>query len=410
MRVWIAFGEYIDYITKLGIYCKLYDRQFSIQRSGEQEVSDIYVADRNNADFVKRGEAFEEFMMQNKEKMHKREMSYYTSNEISLFDGENEVPIPQMQDLRKAILEKFSTMNLKDIENSEISQYEYRKIIGMKYHDIELTPEDIEALSLYKHGKFDEINGFLRGNLNFLTKRKMTEEEFVKDMPRIIEYIRRILSLQERFISDNEITLARTDKRINNEITPELEYDNFVSTTANHRLFLSGLDGIEQGGYIYINVPKGTPMIPMDITTEKEMFSFDHSRLLMGKGDIGFEESEILLPMCDLRIDNHRQNQNGKTIVNATIIRQKNPIEIMEKRLEEMQYLIIQYGGYEKFDELKSQIQAIKFQTENKAKFSEQEIGKTTINTPTMSKASAQSRTNKDENEVQQIQESKDIK
>lgn len=41
--------------------------------------------------------------------------------------------------------------------------------------------------------------------------------------------------------------------------------------------------------------------------------------------------------------------------------------------------------------------------------FSEQEIGKATINTPTMSKASAQSRTNKDENEVQQIQESKDI-
>lgn len=332
-------------------------------------------------------------MMQNKDRMQKKEMKFYANSEISLFDGETKIPTPQLQNLRKAILEKFSTMNLEDIENSGISQYEYRKIIGMKYQDIELSREDIGALSLYKHGVFGEINGFLRGDLSGI---KMSEERFIKELPQIIDYIIRISRLQEQFVSDNDMTLVRTDKRINSEIDSKLEYDNFVSTTANDKVFLSGLDGIKQGGYIFINVPKGTPMIPMDIATEKKMSFLSQSSLLNGKGDIGYEESEILLPMCELRIDNHRQNQNGKTIANATIMKLKNPIEIIEARLEDMSELIVKYGGQEKLDELKSQVHELKSQNEKSSQFSEQEIGKSAVGISIENKDRTQHRVQRD--------------
>ena len=67
-------------------------------------------------------------------------------------------------------------MDADDIANSQISQYEYRKIIGMQYQDITLSQEDIKALSLYKHGLFNYINGFLRGDLSCINERKSSEE------------------------------------------------------------------------------------------------------------------------------------------------------------------------------------------------------------------------------------------
>ena len=115
-----------------------------------QDEKDIYIASSNMGDFVNRGENFEEFMMQKKEKMQKVEVSFYANSEFSLFDGKNQIPTPQLEELRKAILEKFSTMDLDDIRNSGVSQYEYRKIIGMKYQDIQLSQEDLNALKLYK--------------------------------------------------------------------------------------------------------------------------------------------------------------------------------------------------------------------------------------------------------------------
>ena len=44
-------------------------------------------------------------------------------------------------------------------------------------------------------------------------------------------------------------------------------------------------------------------------------------------------------------------------MANATIVKQKNSIEIMEKRLEEMKNMIVQYGGQEKLEELLEEIQ-----------------------------------------------------
>ena len=51
-------------------------------------------------------------------------------------------------------------------------------------------------------------------------------------------------------------------------------------------------------------------------------------------------------------------------MANATIVKQKNSIEIMEKRLEEMKNMIVQYGGQEKLEEL----------LEEKISFNQEEI------------------------------------
>ncbi len=395
------FGEYIDYITKLGIYCKLYNKQFSLLRNDEKgKSSEIFIATNNYAEFRKQGNNFENFMMQNAERMKKAQMTLFDDNEFSLSDGEEEIPPLSLSELRNAILEKFSTMDADDIANSQISQYEYRKIIGMQYQDITLSQEDIKALSLYKHGLFDYINGFLRGDLSCINERKLSEETFIKDyMPQIIECIGRISEIQKKFISTKDMTLIRRDARINENIGEQLEYDNFVSTSANPRLFTYALDGIKGGGFLFIKVPKGTPVIPMDIVTEKQMISED-SINVFGGGDIGYEESEMLMSMCDIEVNNHYQAPNGKTMANATIVRQKNSIEIMEKRLEEMRDMIVQYGGQEKLEELRAQVQAIKSQ------FSEQEIGKATINVATENKDKAQIQVQRDEQLLPKEQDS----
>ena len=92
-------------------------------------------------------------------------------------------------------------MDADDIANSQISQYEYRKIIGMQYQDITLSQEDIKALSLYKHGLFNYINGFLRGDLSCINERKSSEETFIRDyMSQIIECIGRISEIQKKTI------------------------------------------------------------------------------------------------------------------------------------------------------------------------------------------------------------------
>ena len=395
------FGEYIDYITKLGIYCKLYNKQFSLLRNDEKgKSSEIFIATNNYAEFRKQGNNFENFMMQNAERMKKAQMTLFDDNEFSLSDGEEEIPPLSLSELRNAILGKFSTMDADDIANSQISQYEYRKIIGMQYQDITLSQEDIKALSLYKHGLFDYINGFLRGDLSCINERKLSEETFIKDyMPEIIECIGRISEIQKKFISTKDMTLIRRDARINENIGEQLEYDNFVSTSANPRLFTYALDGIKEGGFLFIKVPKGTPVIPMDIVTEKQMISED-SINVFGGGDIGYEESEMLMSMCDIEVNNHYQAPNGKTMANATIVRQKNSIEIMEKRLEEMRDMIVQYGGQEKLEELRAQVQAIKSQ------FSEQEIGKATINVATENKDKAQIQVQRDEQLLPKEQDS----
>lgn len=102
--------------------------------------------------------------------------------------------------------------------------------------------------------------------------------------------------------------------------------------------------------------------------------------MIGGRGDIGYEESEMLIPMCDIEINNHYQAKNGKIMANATIVRQKDPIEIMEKRLEEMRDMIIQYGGKKELEELRAKVQVIKSKSNKKTKHSLDEFYGVAIN------------------------------
>lgn len=321
-------------------------------------------------------------------------MVFFSNNEFSLSDGKNNIKPPTLAELEESILEKFDSMSIDDLVDTQISQYEYRKIIGIKYQNINLTQEEIQALALYKHGYFTKVNGFLRGDLKAITDiqgKTISEEELVNDeLSKIIDCIGIIVELQKKFITARDMTLVRRDSRIREDMPKKLEYDNFISTSANPRLFTYKLDGIGKGGFVFIKVPKGTSVIPMDIVTEKQM-KLNSSVNSFGGGDIGYEESEMLMPMCDIEVNNQILAQDGIIMVEATMLRQKDPIDIMNKRLEEMSNIIVQYGGQEKLEELKAKVEAIKSKVIAKKKFTEQEIGEATINRQTSRKDKAQS-------------------
>ena len=80
----------------------------------------------------------------------------------------------------------------------------------------------------------------------------------------------------------------------------------------------------------------------------------------------------------------------------------RNPIEIIERRLEEISDLVIKYGGQEKLEELRRKVQTIKTQSEVKTEFSEQEIGRGTIYVTTDKKDKVKSHIHNEELEIQQ--------
>lgn len=363
---------YIDYITKLGIYCKLYDNQFSIVRTNGQ--SEKMFISYQYKDFAEKGENFESFAMQQKDTIMQRKTTMFPNNTFLLNNGEKNITPLTLAELSEAIVRKFQDMSYEDIVKSEISQHEFRKIIGMQYQDINLTSKEINALKVYKEGAvFKAINGFLRGDLDSIEDvggRRVDKEKFVMDdLDKIVDYITQIAQVQKKFLTSRDMTLIRRDSRINEDMESKLEYDNFVSTSANQRLFTYRLDSIKPGGFLFVKVPKGTPVIPVDIIKEKEM-TLNRGAKINGGGDIEYEESEMLMPMCDITIDEKVQAY-GNTFAYGTMTKQKDPIEITEARLKEMSDLIVQYGGKEKLQKLMDKVQAIKSKDSKKQLFSE---------------------------------------
>ena len=369
-----AIAEYIDYITKLGIYCKLYDSQFSIIRTNGQP-ENMFISNQYQ-DFVEKKEDFESFAMQQKDIIKQRKTTMFSDNTFFLNNGKENIEPLTLTELNEAIVSKFQDMNCEDIVKSEISQHEFRKIIGMQYQDINLTSEEIKALKVYKEGStFKAINGFLRGDLDSIENvggRRIDKEKFIMDdLEGVVDYIIKIAQVQKKFLSTRDMTLIRRDSRINEEMESNLEYDNFVSTSANQRLFTYRLNSIGSGGFIFVKVPKGTPVIPMDIIKEKEM-TLNRGAKVNGGGDIEYEESEMLMPMCDITIDEKKQAY-GNVFAYGTMTKQKDPIEIIETRLKELSELIVQYGGEEKLKRLIDKVQSVKDNEIRTQAFSEKE-------------------------------------
>lgn len=400
-----SISKYVDYLNKLGIYCKLYNTRMEINR--ENENSEETIVEEIEAKsypvpiivLARQNENFNNYIDENKEKFKIAEHKClcFEDNNFELIANGKKIEILTEEQLRRAILSKFSDMTFDEISDSGLSMHEYRKIIGMQYQDVELTQDEISAMNAYKHGSFDKINGFLRGDLSCLNEEQLGAF-FSNDIDRIINYSVIIAQLQKRFSSKTDMKVIRTDKRNDIAENKVLSYDNFVSTSATKKLFDYKLDGIKKGNYLYINIPKGTPIFPMDLIMEKKL----QLGMITGRGDTDFDEAEWLLPMCELETDNTYVDKNGRTIVNSKVTRIQNPLDVILTRINDFEGDIVKYAGKEKLDELRAKVQAMKSKDIEKSAFSEQEIGKATVNISIQNKDRARNRVQIDQQEQQQ--------
>lgn len=397
-----SISKYVDYLNKLGIYCKLYNTRMEINR--ENENSEETIVEEIEAFYpvpivvlARQKENFNNYIDENKEKFKITEHKClcFEDNNFELIANGKKIEILTEEQLRRAILSKFSDMTFDDISDSGLSMHEYRKIIGMQYQDIELTQDEISAMNAYKHGSFAKINGFLRGDLSCLNEEQLGAF-FSNEIDRIINYSVIISQLQKRFSSKSDMKMIRTDKRNDIAGNRVLSYDNFVSTSATKKLVDYKFDGIKKGNYLYINIPKGTPIFPMDLIMEKKL----QLGMRTGRGSTDFDEAEWLLPMCELETDNTYVDKNGRIIVNSKVTRIKNPLDVILTRINDFEGDIVKYAGNEKLDELRAKVQAMKSQNIEKTKFSENEIGKATISISTIKKDEAQEKQQRDNQQM----------
>ena len=401
-----AVAEYINYLNKLGIYCKLYNTEIKISRNDEyasheiiEEISGFYPSPIGTLHKEKNN--FDNFVETNKEKFKiiEHTSSYFTENNFKLFSNSKEIETLTEDRIEDLILNKFSNMSFEEISSSGLSMYEYRKIIGMQYKNIELTENEIEAMSAYKHMGFKKINGFLRGDLSWLNEKQLITF-FSDEIEETIDYALTISRLQEKFALKKDTIMLRTDNRKDISENSKITYDNFVSTSAMSNLTEYKLEGISKGKYMYINVPKGTPILPTDLVMEKK------TQLGMGinANNTEHDEAEWLLPMCEIENDDECIDKKGRTIVNSKITKVQNPIEIILTRLKDFENEIVKCSGHNKFNELIAKVQAMKLQDTKREIFTEQEIGKSTINTITQIKDNALDRVEIDQQEQNQEQ------
>jgi len=108
------------------------------------------------------------------------------------------------------------------------------------------------------------------------------------------------------------------------------------------------MEGVARVFYKIIKLPKGSSFIPTDIISEIEMEK-EASMILYGSND----EAEYLLPMCELDTKKSGVYKNRPAKI-MEVIKQKNPAEILSKRISEYREKIVQYLGEEKLDELEA--------------------------------------------------------
>lgn len=141
-------AEYIEYITYLGIYCKLCGYNALIKRPDGEKMLIEGIGECNIA--------------KNKQ---------YTT----ILCGENSLEIPlemSLKDLMEWTKAQAKEMTLKDFQKSGLSQFEARKLIAAQYNYVELTKKEIESLALYKGTYYTEVNALLNGNIDLIAQDK----------------------------------------------------------------------------------------------------------------------------------------------------------------------------------------------------------------------------------------------
>jgi len=328
-------AKYIDDLITVSIYAKIYNIKLYVNRNQNDgsikniKCDSLYATSKNS---INKSE----------------EVVMYDTNDFIIQDKDsNNLEIEYM---KEAIVQEVSNMDLVDIEKSNLSEYEFRKVIGMTYENVELTKDELEALSLYKAGWFKKINSFLRGDISDFEKESKAEELFFKNIKQIVKVSDLINSAQEKFVLNKDMQLMRTEGNeaiLNND---EIVYNSFVSTTRTPQLFNNRLEGINQNGYMVITIPKGTHFLPMDLVRE-QMMNFESSIPQVSGGDAKYEEGEFLLPMCEVFIDS-KGLYKDKIAVNSSFGRELNLMDILSKRIDEYKDKIIKYNGEEKYEEL----------------------------------------------------------
>ena len=231
-----GIANYIEYLTYLTIYCKL--ANIHVQQVKEEGLSSDLIEDYNFFE----GKKF--FITQGNE------------------NGNASLP-EDINTLKQACVDIAKTVPMVDFADLSLTQYEFRKLISVKYMELgnRYTEEEIRSLNLYKHGYFNKINGILRGNFNTFE---------ISDISEIIEIVLNISSAMQKSEITEELLLIRTDSRATEE-DGRIQYENFVSTTITPQLFNYLLDGVDTTSFMMIHIPKGTHVIPMDIVSEKKM-------------------------------------------------------------------------------------------------------------------------------------------
>lgn len=114
------------------------------------------------------------------------------------------------------------------------------------------------------------------------------------------------------------------------------------------------MEGVARVFYKIIKLPKGSSFIPTDmiseIKLEKEASTYWYKST---------DEAEYLLPMCEMETKKNVAYKNRPAKI-MEVTKQKNPAEILSKRIDEYREKIVRYLGEEKLFELEELVENIR--------------------------------------------------
>jgi hypothetical protein len=160
-----------------------------------------------------------------------------------------------------------------------------------------LTDEEVEAIIKYQSTWFLDINGFLRGRLDSVSRKTKT---YVKNLQKAIEKV----TIKENLLVARGTTLSAIGGdwdalQINNVITDE----GFTSTSLTEKTAIDFVNRKgERGILMYVKIPKGTNGVITDVAVNDN-----------------WENELLLAPGTKIRITGKRI-ENGMKIVEGVVV------------------------------------------------------------------------------------------
>lgn len=320
-------GEYIEYLTYLGIYEKIARKKGIINHDYPFEKKEIDIENPN--DF---------------RKVDTIEIKVVNDNFFENSDFSNK--IIKLKNILSNYINKQSLNNFNNIQQKyDLSFYEIRKLINLKYENIKIDSETLNSLNLYKHGLFNKINKFLYNDREFILSNinSIINEN-------IIEHIIKIYKFMQNIKTNEDIYLYRLDTRFKN-VDTIIKNESFISTTLLEKFMSYAHEGINSSDLAIIHIPKGTNFFPMDLINERLMNTEKDDEYTYAN-DLGYEEGEILLPMGNLKLLKYDENNIPVIEFSSSI----NVFSILLNRLKEYKKEFVQVIGKDKFADILKEI------------------------------------------------------